>query len=114
MNWKTRTGALPVSRANQAAAFDRDIALQPQLLVLTPQTGQLLALGAVGQPLLSAAFIAVGLARPSARSTGRSVQTRGQDRQDYVQHGRDRPSVGETPANTVDVFLASETPPSKA
>src|SRR5260370_31747952 len=42
--------------------------------------------------------------------SGRLAQTRGQDRQDYVQHGRGRPSVGETPANTVDVFLASAAP----
>jgi hypothetical protein len=28
----------------------------------------------------------------------------------YVQHGRGRPSAGETPANTVDVFLASAAP----
>ena len=39
------------------------------------------------------------------------AQTRGQDRQDYVQHGRGRSSVGETPANTVAVFLASAAPP---
>src|SRR5437016_10701931 len=48
--------------------------------------------------------------RPTREWSGRSAQTRRQDRQDYVQHGRGRPSVGETPANTVDVFLASAAP----
>src|SRR3984893_1365751 len=41
----------------------QDIALLAQLPVLTPQTGQLLALGA-GRALLSAAFIAIGLSHP--------------------------------------------------
>src|SRR5947207_3874468 len=48
--------------------------------------------------------------RPTREWSGRLAQTRRQDRQDYVQHGRGRPSVGETPANTVDVFLASAAP----
>src|SRR5438067_10407509 len=48
--------------------------------------------------------------RPTREWSGRLAQTRGQDRQDYVQHGRGRPSAGETPANTVDVFLASAAP----
>src|SRR5246127_3138265 len=48
--------------------------------------------------------------RPTRGWSGRVAQTRGQDRQDYVQHGRGRPSAGETPANTVDVFLASAAP----
>src|SRR5271169_3340018 len=48
--------------------------------------------------------------RPTREWSGRLAQTRGQDRQDSVQHGRGRPSVGETPANTVDVFLASAAP----
>src|ERR1700732_1154066 len=48
--------------------------------------------------------------RPTREWSGRLAQTRGQDRQDYVQHGRGRPSVGETPANMVDVFLASAAP----
>src|SRR5208282_4180662 len=48
--------------------------------------------------------------RPTREWSGRLAQTRGQDRQDYDQHGRGRPSVGETPANTVDVFLASVAP----
>src|SRR6202047_2861707 len=51
--------------------------------------------------------------RPTREWSGRLAQTRGQDRQDYVQHGRGRPSVGETPANTVDVFLASAAPPAR-
>src|SRR6476620_7635273 len=51
--------------------------------------------------------------RPTRESSGRLAQTRGQDRQDYVQHGRGRPSVGETPANTVDGFLASAAPPAR-
>src|SRR6202030_1927435 len=48
--------------------------------------------------------------RPTREWSGRLAQTRGLARQDYVQHGRGRPSVGETPANTVDVFLASAAP----
>src|SRR5260370_10601700 len=48
--------------------------------------------------------------RPTREWSGRLAQTRGQDRQDYVQRGRGRPSVGETPANTVDAFLASAAP----
>src|SRR5216684_8429254 len=48
--------------------------------------------------------------RPTREWSGRLAQTRGQDRQDYVQYGRGRPSVGETPANTVDVFLAAGAP----
>src|SRR5438105_14549062 len=48
--------------------------------------------------------------RPTREWSGRLAQTRGQDRRDYVQHGRGRPSVGETPANMVDVFLASAAP----
>ena len=52
--------------------------------------------------------------RPTHEWSGRSAQTRGQDRQDYGQHGRGRPSVGEIPANTVGVFLASATPLAKA
>src|ERR1700674_5721871 len=51
--------------------------------------------------------------RPTREWSGRLAQTREQDRQDYVQHGRGRPSVGETPANTVDVFLASAAPPAR-
>src|SRR5580692_9183945 len=51
--------------------------------------------------------------RPTREWSGRLAQTRGQDRQDYVQHGRGRPSVGETPANTVDVFLASAALPAR-
>src|SRR5271169_5182999 len=51
--------------------------------------------------------------RPTREWSGRLAQTRGQDRQDYVQHGQGRPSVGETPANTVDVFLASAAPPAR-
>src|SRR5467141_848718 len=51
--------------------------------------------------------------RPTREWSGRLAQTRGQDRQDYVQHGPGRPSVGETPANTVDVFLASAAPPAR-
>src|SRR6202040_57746 len=41
----------------------QDIALLAQLPVLTPQTGQLLALGA-GRAVLSAAFVAIGLTNP--------------------------------------------------
>src|SRR6266481_4848354 len=41
----------------------QDIALLAQLPVLTPQTGQLLALGA-GRAVLSAAFVAIGLSHP--------------------------------------------------
>src|ERR1700736_3017284 len=41
----------------------QDIALLAQLPVLTPQTGQLLALGA-GRAVRSAAFIAIGLTNP--------------------------------------------------
>src|ERR1700730_12058638 len=41
----------------------QDIALLAQLPVLTPQTGQLLALGA-GRAVLSAAFVAIGLSYP--------------------------------------------------
>src|ERR1700731_3774268 len=41
----------------------QDIALLAQLPVLTPQTGQLLALGA-GRAVLSAAFVAIGLPNP--------------------------------------------------
>src|ERR1700680_1199639 len=52
--------------------------------------------------------------RPTREWSGRLAQTRGQDRQDYVQHGRGRPSVGETPANTVDVVLASAAPLARA
>src|SRR5271165_2801250 len=48
--------------------------------------------------------------RPIRELSGRSAQTRGPDRQDYVRHGRGRPSVGEILANTVDVFLASAAP----
>src|SRR4051812_36150182 len=48
--------------------------------------------------------------RPTREWSGRLAQTRGQDRRDYVRHGRGRPSVGETPANMVDVFLASAAP----
>src|SRR5438477_4375297 len=48
--------------------------------------------------------------RPTREWSGRLAQTRGQDRRDYVQHGPGRPSVGETPANMVDVFLASAAP----
>src|SRR5712671_6484686 len=51
--------------------------------------------------------------RPTREWSGRLAQTRGQDRQDYVQHGPGRPFVGETPANTVDVFLASAAPPAR-
>src|SRR5437588_7925257 len=51
--------------------------------------------------------------RPTREWRGRLAQTREQDRQDCVQHGRGRPSVGETPANTVDVFLASAAPPAR-
>src|ERR1700730_16897911 len=40
--------------------------------------------------------------RPTREWSGRLAQTRGLARQDYVQHGRGRPSVGETPANTVE------------
>src|SRR6185437_12744259 len=42
--------------------------------------------------------------RPRHEWSGRSAQTRGQDRQDYVRHERDPPSDGETQANTVGVF----------
>ena len=52
--------------------------------------------------------------RPTREWSGRSAQTRGQDRQDYGQHGRGRPSVGEIPANTLGVFLASAAPLAKA
>src|SRR5205085_11946848 len=48
--------------------------------------------------------------RPTREWSGRLAQTRGQDRRGYVQHGRGRSSVGETPANMVDVFLASAAP----
>src|SRR5271169_2080651 len=48
--------------------------------------------------------------RPIRELSGRSAQTRGPDRQDYVRHGRGRPSVGEILANTVDVSLASAAP----
>src|SRR5437016_11728689 len=41
----------------------QDIALLAQLPVLTPQTGQLLALGA-GRAVRSAAFVAIGLTNP--------------------------------------------------
>src|ERR1700756_3323598 len=52
--------------------------------------------------------------RPTREWSGRSAQTRGLDRQDYGQHGRARPSVGEIPANTVGVFSASAAPLAKA
>src|SRR3954451_10188489 len=52
--------------------------------------------------------------RPTREWSGRLAQTRGQDRRDYVQHGRGRPSVGETPANRVGVFLASAAPLAKS
>src|SRR5271169_5655511 len=52
--------------------------------------------------------------RPTREWSGRSAQTRGQDRQDYGQRGPGRPSVGEIPANTVGVFLASAAPLAKA
>src|SRR5271165_4688334 len=52
--------------------------------------------------------------RPTREWSGHSAQTRGLDRQDYGQHGPGRPSVGEIPANTVGVFLASAAPLTKA
>ena len=62
MNWKTRMGS-PRSRVRTRPCLCQDIALLAQSPVLTPQTGQLLALGA-GRAVLSAAFIAIGLAHP--------------------------------------------------
>src|SRR3954468_19259391 len=53
-------------------------------------------------------------ARPTREWSGRSVQTRGQDRRDSAQHGRAQPSVGETLANRVGVFLASAAPLAKS
>src|SRR6202030_3038399 len=47
----------------------QDIALLAQLPVLTPQTGQLPALGA-GRALRSAAFIAIGLSHPAPDRLG--------------------------------------------
>ena len=51
---------------------------------------------------------------PRSEWSGRLAQTRGQDRQDYVQHGRGRPSDGETQANTVGAFWPSAAPLAKA
>ena len=59
MNGKTRTGS-PGLPCEPGRYLCQDIALLAQLRVLTPQTGQLLALGA-GRSVLSAAFIAIGL-----------------------------------------------------
>src|SRR5205085_12032652 len=52
--------------------------------------------------------------RPKREWSGRSVQTRGQDRLDHVRHEPDPPSGGETQANTVGVFWASVAPLAKA
>ena len=43
MNSKNPDGTAPVSRANQAAARERIVALLTQLLVLTPQPDQFIA-----------------------------------------------------------------------
>src|SRR2546423_11027427 len=52
--------------------------------------------------------------RPKREWSGRSVQTRGQDRLDHVWHEPDPPSGGETQANTLGVFWASVAPLAKA
>src|SRR5947207_8650681 len=52
--------------------------------------------------------------RPRYEWIGRSAQTRGQDLQDHVQHGRDPPSDGETQASTAGVFWASVAPSGKS
>src|ERR1700730_15661259 len=48
--------------------------------------------------------------RPAREWRRRLAQTRVHGRRHYLQRGRGRPSVGETPANTVDLFLASAAP----
>ena len=108
-------GSAPVSRANQAAAFDRISRssrnclfsrrsrsthhARPRSDPEPPPPGG----PRFGQP-----------GRPTREWSGRSAQTRGLDRQDYGQHGPGRPSVGEIPANTVGGFLASAAPLAKA
>src|SRR3974377_1162391 len=68
----------------------QDIALLTQLPVLTPQTGQLLALGA-GRAVLSAAFIAIGPSHPIPDRLGGRFELAGQrfrcsPRSDQINH----------------------------
>src|SRR5439155_18164647 len=90
-------------------ARDKSRAAQfPGLRVLSAGDGDGFVHGRLG--LVRRAGASEQPGRPTREWSGRLAQTRGLDRQDYVQHGRGRPSVGETPANTVDVFLASAAP----
>src|SRR6516162_9756063 len=68
----------------------QDIALLAQLPVLTPQTGQLLTLGA-GRAVLSAAVIAIGLSHPVPDRLGGRFELarqlfRGSPRSDQINH----------------------------
>ena len=79
MNSKTRTGRAPVSRREPGRRSRENVALQPQLLVLAPQPGQLVTLGC-GQAvnlLLPAALLLVGLRNPSADRLRRRLELAG-------------------------------------
>src|SRR6516162_7922665 len=89
MNWKTRTGS-PRSRVRTRPCLCQDIALLAQSPVLTPQTGQLLTLGA-GRAVRSAAVIAIGLTNPVPDRLGGRFELarqlfRGSPRSDQINH----------------------------
>ena len=70
---------MPVARANQAAAFDRNVALQPQLLVLTPKPGQLITLGRrqTGSHLLPTPLVSVSLGDPRTNGVAARLKLAG-------------------------------------
>ena len=107
MNWKTRDHrGLP---CEPGRCLCQDIALLAPLPVLTPQTGQLLALGA-GRAVRSAVVIAIGLTNPVPDRPGQSVRTRATAPPGFAQIGPDQPSVAGTPAHRVGDSSASMAP----
>ena len=70
-------GTESVSRANQAAAFERNLPLLLQLAVLFPQPPQLLALSSADEPFGAAAFVAVSLLDPLANRPVRRLELLG-------------------------------------
>ena len=107
-----------MNRKSRTAARRSPVQTRPRLLTgyrapaaaglyLAPQPDQLVTFARPDQAstFLPAALAPVGLGDPVADRLRRLARTRGQDRPDHVRHEPDRPSGGETPANTVGGFL---------
>lgn len=107
-----RAGSVPVSRANQAAAFERMSRSSPSCLFLrrSRTTSSRSGSARPAPPPPRAGHLSVGIWQPRLGWIDRLVQTPAQVHPDRARFEPDRPSGDEIQANTLVEIWASDTP----